>query len=392
MRKQSRILVAILAAGALGAVAPALAQTTFTTTDPAVPIVDNTGTLSACQNVTVSGMGAITDANISVAATHTWIGDLTIRVTAPGAAANSELTLLNRPGRTGTGAGNSDDLASATPILYDDAAPSAVSAEDMGDGCAGVIGVTAGCPDNYIPAPDAADTPIAGVGTNLAQFNGRAGADVNGTWTLCAGDSAAGDPGTLTSWSLILTGAPACTLTCGGNVSVANDAGVCGANVAYPAPTTSGSCGTVTCTPASGSLFPVGTTGVTCTETGGASCTFDVTVSDNEAPVLTCPANVSVPSASPSGATVNFPAPTVTDNCSGVGPATCTPPSGSLFPIGSTPVSCSALDAVSNEGTCSFTVAVDQPSVLEIPTVSELGLMLLALLLAGAAFVTLRRG
>ena len=58
--------------------------------------------------------------------------------------------------------------------------------------------------------------------------------------------------------------ADGCTLTCPGNISVSSVPNQCGAVVNYPAPTTSGNCGTVTCSPASGSFFPVGTTTVTC--------------------------------------------------------------------------------------------------------------------------------
>jgi hypothetical protein len=60
-----------------------------------------------------------------------------------------------------------------------------------------------------------------------------------------------------------------CQLTCPANIIKSNDPNQCGAVVTYPAPTTTGSCGTVTCTPASGSFFPVGTTTVTCTSSGG---------------------------------------------------------------------------------------------------------------------------
>lgn len=48
--------------------------------------------------------------------------------------------------------------------------------------------------------------------------------------------------------------------------------------VNYPTPITTGSCGTVTCVPASGSVFPVGTTTVNCTSTAGPKCSFTVAV------------------------------------------------------------------------------------------------------------------
>ena len=85
--------------------------------------------------------------------------------------------------------------------MYQDAAVSAVLAEDMGDACAGIINGSAGCDDNYIPSPDTADTPIAGLGTNLADFVGE---DAQGTWTLCMADSASGDTGDLSSWTLAI--------------------------------------------------------------------------------------------------------------------------------------------------------------------------------------------
>jgi hypothetical protein len=63
------------------------------------------------------------------------------------------------------------------------------------------------------------------------------------------------------------TGAPGCPIASAG-----------GATVNYPAPTTTGTCGNVTCSPASGSVFPAGTTTVTCTTTAGPSCSFTVTL------------------------------------------------------------------------------------------------------------------
>ncbi len=170
----------------------------YTTADPPIAITDNTGALGTCQTITVPsvpGEDITGTVSVQITASHSWVGDLTFRLQPP---VGTNLTLLNRPGRSGVGAGESDDFATATPITYDDAAASLTSAESIGLACTGVIG--AGCgPNNYIPAPDATDTPIAGEGTNLAQFTGG---QRNGVWTLCAGDSASGDTGTLTSWSL----------------------------------------------------------------------------------------------------------------------------------------------------------------------------------------------
>ena len=78
-----------------------------------------------------------------------------------------------------------------------------------------------------------------------------------------------------------------CTLTCPADITQGNDPGQCGAVVTYSPPSTSGFCGTVTCTPASGSFFSVGTTSVTCTSTTETSCSFNVTVNDTEPPNIT---------------------------------------------------------------------------------------------------------
>src|SRR5439155_903739 len=66
------------------------------------------------------------------------------------------------------------------------------------------------------------------------------------------------------SFTVTVTSGAACTLTCPGDVTQTASSGQCSATVTYSAPTTSGNCGTVTCSPASGSTFVVGTTPVTC--------------------------------------------------------------------------------------------------------------------------------
>ena len=127
----------------------------------------------------------------------------------------------------------------------------------------------------------------------------------------------------------------ACVLTCPADITVANDPGVCGAIVNYPAATLTGNCGAdITSDHPSGSLFPVGTTAVTITATKldgtTASCTFNVTVNDTEVPNVSA-ATVDKPSLWPPDhhmelVTVNY---TATDNCS----VTCTLSVSSNEPI-----------------------------------------------------------
>jgi hypothetical protein len=86
----------------------------------------------------------------------------------------------------------------------------------------------------------------------------------------------------------------ACTISCASNITVSTDAGQCSAVVTYANPSATGSCGTVSCSPVSGSTFPKGITTVTCMMQNGPSCSFTVTVNDTQAPesCITAPANL----------------------------------------------------------------------------------------------------
>jgi hypothetical protein len=107
-----------------------------------------------------------------------------------------------------------------------------------------------------------------------------------------------------------------CILTCPSDIVVDNDAGVCSAVVTYTEPSGE-SCGTVTCDHPSGSTFPVGTTLVTCTSTAGPSCSFNVTVNDAEAPVITTGGSVALWPPNHTYRTINVTdlVTSVTDNC-----------------------------------------------------------------------------
>jgi hypothetical protein len=57
---------------------------------------------------------------------------------------------------------------------------------------------------------------------------------------------------------------------------------------------------------------------------------------------------------------------TATDNCAGPVSIICTPPSGSLFPVGDTTVNCTAVDACGNSSACSFHVRVSTGGEMSI--------------------------
>jgi hypothetical protein len=109
---------------------------------------------------------------------------------------------------------------------------------------------------------------------------------------------------------------------CPGNITVNAATGACSANVTYLTPAAidncPGSAVTQTAGNASGSSFNVGTTTNTFVVTDASNltntCSFDVTVVDNQAPVITCPAAQTVDCAGD----VPAPAPTTvsaSDNC-----------------------------------------------------------------------------
>lgn len=115
------------------------------------------------------------------------------------------------------------------------------------------------------------------------------------------------------------------------------------------------------CVPASGAIFPLGSTTVSCSAAdahgNAAQGAFTVTVQDTTPPVVTVPAGVSVEASAANGAVVTFVA-SAQDAVDGAVAIVCAPPSGSLFLTGATLVTCTASDAHGNAAQGAFTVTV----------------------------------
>ncbi len=90
-------------------------------------------------------------------------------------------------------------------------------------------------------------------------------------------------------------------------------------------------------------------TGLRTEITGSACCKSCVSIS--------CPPNV-VTSTCGHGAVVSFAPPTASSTCGNIVSVTSSPPSGSAFPVGTTVVTCTAVDSQGNAATCTFTVTV----------------------------------
>lgn len=118
---------------------------------------------------------------------------------------------------------------------------------------------------------------------------------------------------------------------------------------------------TVSCAPASGSLFPIGITTVTCVATDftakTSSASFSITVlGDQDPPVITA-VDVVANGTGPSGAVVNYTV-SVSDDIDPAPAVSCAPASGALFPIGVTTVACVATDFTGKTSSASFSVTV----------------------------------
>ena len=139
----------------------------------------------------------------------------------------------------------------------------------------------------------------------------------------------------------------------------------------------------VTCDPPSGSIFEIGSTYVTCTAVDDSGnntydkileneCDFEVVVVDSTPPEIKCPVNMTTPegvkpisepveATGPDGAPIEYELPEVNDDATYDDDITidCTPPSGHVFPIGETEVTCTATDGVGLSSMCKFDVIVE---------------------------------
>jgi hypothetical protein len=121
-----------------------------------------------------------------------------------------------------------------------------------------------------------------------------------------------------------------------------------------------------------GDQFPVGVTTVIYTAYDASfnndSCVFAVTVTDNQAPIFTCPSDMAVNTDPGSSvAVVSWTTPVATDNVDAVPSISISTPSGSSFPVGSHDVTYTVSDVQGNIFQCSFNVTVTDN---EAPTIT----------------------
>jgi hypothetical protein len=280
---------------------------------------------------------------VTLTASHTNGGTFPVGVT------NVTITATDGAGNTAT--------CGLTVTVNDNENPTANCPADINQNvdaglCTAVVNFT-------VPAP--ADN--CGVTSVASPASGTA-FPVGPTVVTVTATDASGNTGICT-FTVTITENEAPVAICPANITQGNDLGQCSAVVTFALGLSTDNCGVTSevATPASGSVFPVGTTMVTVVATDAAGntddCTFSVTVNDTEAPVAVCPANITQGNdAGLCSAVVTFATSNSTDNCAGVTDVA-TPASGSVFPVGTTPVTIVATDAVGNTHDCTFTVTVN---------------------------------
>ncbi len=173
-----RTIFVLAAAVALLVVAPAQAQLTYTST-PALAIPDN-NPVGATDTIVVPDSGIITDLNVQITATHTWVGDLIF--TLEHTDTTTSVVMIDRMGfPTLTFGCSSNDL----DLWIDD------------EGTDGNI------EDTCLAGPPAAfGRYVGGDPANPTLMTAFDGDDINGTWVLTVSDNAGGDTGVLDAWTI----------------------------------------------------------------------------------------------------------------------------------------------------------------------------------------------
>lgn len=150
------------------------------------------------QPVDVTVPGIVSDVNLSLGVTHTWVGDLVVKLKSP---TGTVSTVLSRPGFVegvddGSGCcGDNSNWANAS-ILFDEQS-GGPSAEQLG------VSPALGADQNVCDDDGAcARTPASdsGPGSGLdVDFDGE---EYAGDWQICIGDASANDVGSWSSYEL----------------------------------------------------------------------------------------------------------------------------------------------------------------------------------------------
>ncbi|NNJ12793.1 HYR domain-containing protein [Chloroflexales bacterium ZM16-3] len=249
-------------------------------------------------------------------------------------------------------------------------APADITAEATSSTGAAVSYTPPTASDVIDPTPSVACLPASGATFALGV-----------TEVVCTATDAAGNASSATFSVTVQDTTAPLLANIPANLTVAADSSS-GAVVSYALPTATDSVDpapAVACVPTAGSLFTVGTSVVTCSATdtvgNSSSATFQVTVTapilDLTAPVLSgVPADITAEALSPDGVGVDYALPSASDDSDPSPAVSCAPVSTTIFPLGTSAVTCTATDAAGNSASASFMVTVEDttpPTLINLP-------------------------
>ncbi len=261
---------------------------------------------------------------------------------------------------TATDAAGNSANCSFTVTVADQTAPSitcpANTTVPAGANCAATLAsytAAATANDNCTASPTKPQSPAAGTTITGTQVVVLTATDAAGNSANC-------------SFTVTVADQTAPSITCPANTTVPAGANCSATLASYTAAATANdNCTanpTKTQSPAVGTTF-TGTQVVVLTATdaagNSANCSFTVTVADQTAPSITCPANTTVPAGANCTATLAEYASSATamDNCTASPTKTQSPGAGASI-TGTQVVTLTATDGAGNSSTCAFTVTV----------------------------------
>jgi gliding motility-associated-like protein len=309
-------------------------------TNPALAIPDNnaagvSSTINLTDNVVLS------DLNVNLAITHTWIGDLVVSLTSP---EGTTVVLIDLPGVPATSFGcSSDDIS----VILDDEGTGNIETQ-----CPPTVG------GYFIP------------NNLLSAFDGES---TLGNWVLNVSDLAAGDTGHLNTWGLIYTAElPAdpfdIVLDATGNYTLDAADIDNGSTDACGIASISVSPNTFTC-----ANVGVNTVTLTVTDNNGnvSTCTSYVNVIDNTAPEAICQ-NITVElDAMGSVSIVGSQVDNGSNDACGIASLVVSPDTFDCSNVGDNTVTLAVTDNNGNTSTCTSTVTVEDNIAPEITCIPD---------------------
>lgn len=170
---------------------------TFSNSAPIV-INDRAAATPYPSQIVVSGLGTITDVNVTLTGfTHGWPDDIDVLLVSPG---GQSVILMSDPG-------GSQDALDLT-FTFDDEAAAPLPEGALASGSyrpSNDFEQTQGCVDPFLSTADTmpAPAPAGPYGATLAAFDGTS---ANGSWSLYVFDDCSGDSGSFSGgWSLDIT-------------------------------------------------------------------------------------------------------------------------------------------------------------------------------------------